>query len=121
MATAFGKYCKLLRIKNDEILRDMAQKLGVSLSYLSAIENGKRPIPHNWRDEITRLYALTDREAKSLDNAIYESFQEVKITFDLNRFSSADRDKLIALARRYDELDGDYEISLVDLLKGFAL
>ena len=119
MATEFGKFCRLLRIKNDEVLRDMAHKFGVSLSYLSAIENGKRPIPHGWRDEIVKLYALTNREAKDLDSAIYQSFQEVKITFDLNRFSKADRDKLIALARRYDEIDGDAEISLLELLKGF--
>ena len=119
MATAFGKFCRLLRINNDEVLRDMAHKLDVSLSYLSAVENGKRPIPHSWRDEIVRLYSLTEVESKDLDNAIYHSFQEVKITFDLNRFSSADRDKLIALARRYDELDGDSEISLLELLKGF--
>jgi len=120
MATAFGKFCRLLRVKNDEVLLDMAQKLGASISYLSAIENGKRPIPHGWRDEIVRLYDLTGREAKDLDNAIYQSFQEVKITFDLNRFSSADRDKLIALARRYDELEGDSIISLTELLNGFS-
>lgn len=95
----------------------MAQKLGVSMSYLSAIENGKRPIPQGWRDELVRLYSLTDRNTRDLDASIYQSFQEIKITLDLNRFSGADRDRLIAFARRYDALGDEAMISLSELLK----
>ena len=43
--TEFGKFSRKLRIENDELLRDMANKLGVTASYLSAEEiyqkNGK--------------------------------------------------------------------------------
>ena len=35
-----GKFLRKLRIDHDEYLKDMAQKLNISISYLSAIENG---------------------------------------------------------------------------------
>jgi len=117
MSTVFGKFCRMLRIKHDEVLRDMAQKLGVSSSYLSAVENGKRPMPQNWRDDLIQLYTLTNEESKELDDAIYQSIQEIKMTLDLSRFSSSDKDTLVAFARRYDSLDEDTKTSLKDLFK----
>ena len=42
MITPFGKYLRKLRIDHDEKLKDMAAKLGVTGSYLSAVEIGKR-------------------------------------------------------------------------------
>jgi len=117
MLTALGKFCRMLRIKHDEVLRDMAQRLGVSSSYLSAVENGKRPTPQGWRDELIRLYSLTDDESKELDNVIYLSQQEVKLNLNLNRFSNSDRDALLTFARRYDSLDEDTKVSLSDLFK----
>lgn len=38
MVTAFGKFLRILR----EILKDMAEKLNVTSSFLSAVENGKK-------------------------------------------------------------------------------
>lgn len=117
MSTIFGKFCRMLRIRNDEVLRDMARKLGVSSSYLSAVENGKRPTPKSWRNKLIQLYDLTNDESKELDDAIYQSHQEIKITLNLNRFSSSDRDTLMAFARRYDSLDEDAKTSLRELLR----
>ena len=42
MLTALGKFLRKLRIDNGEILKDMADKLGVTASFLSAVENGKK-------------------------------------------------------------------------------
>ena len=46
--TNLGKKLRKIRIDNDEISSDMARKLEISVSYLSAIENGKRNIPKNF-------------------------------------------------------------------------
>lgn len=43
--TEFGKFSRKLRIDNGELLKDMAIKLNVTVSYLSAVEIGKRNIP----------------------------------------------------------------------------
>jgi len=111
----FGKFCRFLRIEHDEVLRDMAEKLGVSSSYLSAVENGKRVIPPSWRDKIIGLYSLTSDEVDELDEVIYKSQQEMKISINLNRFSDTDRDELMAFARRYDKLDENTKTSLKEL------
>ena len=53
MTTNFGKFCRKLRIDNDELLYDMAAKLGVSSAFLSKVENGKKNHQQNgkkyWR------------------------------------------------------------------------
>ena len=42
MLTEFGKALRRIRLDNDELLKDMADKLKVSSAYLSAVENGKK-------------------------------------------------------------------------------
>ena len=45
MLTNFGKKLRILRINTGETIVEMSEKLGLSTSYLSSIENGKRKIP----------------------------------------------------------------------------
>ncbi|MDD3947051.1 MAG: helix-turn-helix transcriptional regulator, partial [Clostridia bacterium] len=40
MVTEFGKFLRVLRIQNNDTARQMAEKLNLSPSYLSAIETG---------------------------------------------------------------------------------
>ena len=61
--TEFGKFSRKLRIENDELLRDMANKLGVTASYLSAVEIGKRNIPKKWEHIIVNAYQLDNSKA----------------------------------------------------------
>ena len=56
MLTQFGKELRHIRLDRDEKLKDMAEKLGVTVSYLSAVENGKRNIPDNWIEMIASEY-----------------------------------------------------------------
>lgn len=63
MLTEFGKILRKIRIDNQELLKDMAKKLGVSSAYLSAVETGKRKVPSDWVPKVAALYTL-DRESK---------------------------------------------------------
>lgn len=45
MLTEVGKFLRKVRIDHDEILKDMATKLGVSVSFLSVVENERKNIP----------------------------------------------------------------------------
>ncbi|WP_335333622.1 helix-turn-helix domain-containing protein [Candidatus Sodalis pierantonius] len=45
MVSNLGKYLRKLRIDHDMTLRDMADCLGISAAYVSAIELGKRAAP----------------------------------------------------------------------------
>lgn len=79
MLTAFGKFCRKLRIERDEILKNMSDKLGVTPSYLSAAERGKRKIPKTWGKLITTIYNLTPTQQQELLNAITSSALALKL------------------------------------------
>ena len=51
MATVFGKELRKLRIDYDETIYQMAKKLDMSISYLSAIESGSRNVPGDLVDK----------------------------------------------------------------------
>lgn len=54
--THIGKQTRKIRIDNEELLIDMANKLGISASYLSSIETGKRKTPDNFISNIEQIY-----------------------------------------------------------------
>lgn len=54
--TELGKKTRKIRIDNEEILMDMANKLGISVSYLSSIEVGKRNVPEDFIEKIEQIY-----------------------------------------------------------------
>ena len=62
MLTKFGKELRKIRIENDEILKDMADKLNVTAAYLSAVENGNRKVPDAWVNTIVTKYNLSDEK-----------------------------------------------------------
>jgi transcriptional regulator with XRE-family HTH domain len=70
MLTEFGKFTRKLRVDNDELLKYMADKLGVSSSYLSSVETGKRKTPVEWVDKISQLYNLDEHMKSKLKNLI---------------------------------------------------
>ena len=78
--TKFGEYTRDLRIEEEENLRDMAEKLGVSSAFLSAVENGNKKIPKDWLEKISDIYNLT-LEKK---NQLKEIFRRINNFIILN-------------------------------------
>lgn len=103
MLTEFGKILRKLRIDNQELLRDMAEKLSVSSAYLSAVETGKRKIPSDWPSIIEREYSLSQPEAFELRWAYERSTQELKISFA--NTSNLQKEVAISFAKALDGLD----------------
>ena len=60
MITPIGKFLRKLRIDTGEILKDMAEKLHVSPSFLSAVENGKKKMPSTWN---STTFSFPQKEA----------------------------------------------------------
>lgn len=114
MLTLFGKFCRKLRIDNGDLLKDMAGKLEVTSSYLSAVENGKRNVPHNWIDKISDLYSLSSEDYNELKQAVEASKKVVKL--DFTDFSSEDKNTILALARGFKGLDEDDKIKIKNIL-----
>lgn len=105
MVTKVGKFLRQLRLNNDEILKNMAEKLGVTSAFLSAIENGKKKIPKTMRENLIDKYHLTDAEVAELDNAIMESNETVEI--NLRELSDSKKGLAITFARSFGELSDE--------------
>lgn len=98
MVTEFGKFLRILRISKDKNAKVLAEKLGVSISYLSAVENGKRPIPLSWEKKIIKIFDLDDKECDKLKSLIIKSSNNLNI--DLNNVDEQHKNLLFSLARK---------------------
>ncbi len=116
MLTDFGKECRILRIKHGETLGDMAEKLGVKSSFLSAIENGKKSIPKDFCDKIRKEYNLTNQKYTIFLNAAEASKTQVKI--QMQKMSQTDRDLVISFAREFETLTEEKKEEIFKILKG---
>ncbi len=105
MLTPFGKLLRKLRIDNGLLLKNMADYLGVTSSYLSAVETGKRNIPSDWSAKISSLLNLDEPIRNELEQAILQSQKEIQINLD--NLSQQQRDLAFVFARKLDSLDED--------------
>lgn len=103
MLTKFGKELRALRLERDELLRDMADKLGVTVAYLSAIENGKRRIPDEWIQKISAIYNLSEEKEEKLQEYAYEDKNEIRI--NMEGITMDQRNLVYSFARRFQNLD----------------
>lgn len=105
MLTEFGKALRKIRIDRQQLLKDMANKLGVSSAYLSAVENGKRRMPQDWVSKIASIYSLDSDAQADLQNAADNSVFDV--TISLENASEQKRHAVLSFARALDGLDDE--------------
>lgn len=113
--TELGKLLRKLRIDREETLGDMAEKLDITSSYLSAIEKGKRPAPDGFVDKIAELYALSASAIKELADAADKTIQNIKM--NLAGSSDSKREAALCFARSFDDLDDETAKSVMKLLR----
>jgi HTH-type transcriptional regulator, competence development regulator len=102
--TPFGKALRKLRIDGDMLLKDMADGIKVTSAFLSAIEAGRKPIPHYLIGRIADWMRLGREDIEALRDAAALSAAKVEIT--LSGMSSIfDRTLANQLARNFEELD----------------
>jgi len=111
MLTEFGQFLRKLRIDCNELLKDMADKLGVTPSYLSAVETGKRNIPDGWIDKISQFYNLDIFEKEALQNAADNSISAV--TMDLRSMAPKKRETALLFARTFEDTDDIDEAAIM--------
>ncbi len=113
--TKFGEYVRILRIKNHEVMGDMAKALGTSLPFLSAVENGKKNVPKDWIEKLVEHYQLSNEEQIELKKSIEESKTQMKL--NLINSSSCQRKAAIQFARSFDGMDDETALKIVKLLE----
>ena len=103
MLTSLGRFLRKLRIDRGEILKDMAEKLNVTASFLSAVENGKKKMPSAWNGKICALYDLDNRQRREFTKAIAES--EKTIEMNLDDANIGRRELAVSFARKFTDID----------------
>lgn len=115
MTTTFGKFLRILRIKNAEILKDMSAKLGLSIAYLSSIENGKREIPSDLYDKICSNYIIDIEEQYKLREAI--DFSRNETIINLKNLTKEKKELSLLYARKIESLSEEEVKKLKDFFK----
>ena len=113
--TSFGEFMRILRVKNHEVMGDVAKMLGVKVPFLSAVENGKKNVPSEWRGKIIDHYSLNEDERLKLEEAIEESKTQYKII--MNDSGINQRKAALQFARSFDGMDDETAIKIMNLLK----
>lgn len=112
MVTQLGKILRIIRVNTGESMRVMAEKLNVSVSYLSAIENGKRNVPTNFGELVAGNYDLSAKDKKNLRDAIQDSTEKMKV----NITELGEKKKRILYALTSDDLDEETLSRLVEII-----
>jgi len=117
MATKYGIELRKMRVERGETLRDMANKVGLSISYLSSIENGLRNIPSDLTNKIVEIYSLNKEEVLKLQNAEKISVKEVSIKLD--NLNKEQKELALLLSRKLQDVDNAEElIKIIKKAKG---
>ena len=113
MLTNFGKTLRKIRIDHNELLKDMAKRLNVTVAYLSAVENGKREVADNWIDVIADSYKLSSIEKAELQKYAYEDKDSLKISFA--SIESEEKELALAFARSFKTLSDTERQELLNM------
>lgn len=103
MLTSLGRFLRKLRIDEGEILKDMADKLGVTVSFLSAVENGKKHMPSTWNSRICDIYRFDETKRTEFTTAIAETESAIEMNFVGT--SIKNRELAVSFARKFPDID----------------
>lgn len=103
--TTISRLLRMIRLHNGEVMLDMANKLGVTSAFLSAVENGRKPAPSNWITKLIELYDLDQSQQAELQEAFDETVKQIRIPVE--GALPQKRDLALSFARRFDELGKD--------------
>ena len=116
MTSSFGKVLKVYRKKNNDTLKTLADKLEISLPYLSSMEIGRRLVTSDVINKIKDIYNLSEKEYDELYMAMLDSNNKVDI--ELSKMNEAQREVSMAFARKIENADPELIENLRKLLMG---
>lgn len=114
MLTTLGRELRILRMDNQELLKDMAKRLNVTPAYLSSIENGKRTPPKGMVEQIISIYSCPDALSNKLRDAYYDTVKEVNL--NISNVSTGQKELGLVFARKFDQLTDKQISSIMGIL-----
>lgn len=100
--TPFGRALRKYRVDHGETQLDVANALGVTVSFFSAMETGMKNVPAETLRKLITHFRLGPDEAKQLRELAEVSQKEVRI--NLRNASAAHREVAAGFARTFSEL-----------------
>jgi len=98
-ATKFGQALRRIRFERNESMKDMANKLGISIAFLSAVELGNKKPPSNLIERLVNSYNLNDVDRSQLENLQSISYDSIQIKVPIAEFSPHQQDLAVGFAR----------------------
>jgi len=100
MITPFGVAVRKLRLDRGLRLLDLAERLHLTSSFVSAVETGKKSIPAGYVESVAKAMSLTPAQALELQRAADRS----KTVVDVDGLPGSQRELVAAFARKLDDL-----------------
>ena len=113
--TQLGKFLRKLRIDKLANQAVVAEAIGVSVSFYSAIESGRKPMPDKILNDLIRYFALSEAQEKELKRLVDESKTEIRI--DMEGLDSETRQLVACFARNFNDLNEETVTQIEQLLK----
>lgn len=114
MRTRLGDILRRIRMEKKHKLKDMADILGVSSSFLSAVENGKKNMPNYWIKTLKKYYGIDERLIEDLKQAVVELQDNIYI--NTKNISGVKKGLAVSFARKFDDIDEETSIKILKLL-----
>jgi transcriptional regulator with XRE-family HTH domain len=112
MQTELGKELRKLRIDKEERLMQMATRLNVSASFISAVETGKKSPPVGFERQVAAAYDLSAADLQRLCDAADAS----RVAFTISPTSPLGRNTAGLLARQIGSLSDEQLESIRKIL-----
>lgn len=97
---------RIIRVQNGETQADMSKKLGMSMSYLSQVENEHRQMPLGFTKQIESLYNPSKKALDVLKE--YESNQKLKVAYiKFNELTKPQRKAALLFTKHIKEIPDD--------------
>lgn len=111
MLTEFGKTLRTMRIAHgNKTLGDLGELLGVSATFISAVETGKKSVPPSFITQLKNELNLDNSEVRQLEIAAAKQAKE--ISMGLHDRTDRARELAVAFARRFEHMS-DAEVERV--------
>ncbi|NGQ89984.1 helix-turn-helix domain-containing protein [Rhodobacter sp. HX-7-19] len=111
--TEIGKELRRLRVERDERMLDMAERLGLSSAFISAVETGKKSPPTGFEEAVVQVYRLANDAADQLRRAADRS----RKAFTLEANDDLQRDTFGLMARRMNDLSSEELQKILTILQ----
>lgn len=111
--TEFGAQVRKYRIDVNVTLKTMAEELGVSSAFLSAVEMGRKNLTTDIVEKSVAFFDKRDIDASDLRTLASRSVKRL----DLETFDDKSREMVLAFARRFPTLSEFNKREIEDLLK----